>query len=98
MKNFLKYLPYWIICTVSFTVISLLDLVWILMALCIKATRIIFNWLISAFYPDDDTNEFFEGSKTLVNLFINISYKYYIDLMYPVKEDNEEDDEDLEES
>ena len=96
MKTFLKYLPYGIICTVSFVVISLIDLVWLLMALCIKTTRLIFSWLIAAFNPDDDTNEFFESNKALCNGMVNEGYKFYIDLMYPVEEDIEDDDEDEE--
>jgi hypothetical protein len=98
MKTFLKYLPYWIICAVSFTVITLMDLVWILTALCIRATRLIFNWLISAFYPDDDTNEFFEDTKALSNIIINEYYKFFIDLMYPTWEEDFEDEEDEDDS
>ncbi len=92
MKKILRILPYVVISVISFTVISIMDLVWILAALCIKATRSIFIWLQDAFDPDDYID--FNGRKNIVNVMVNYGYKYYIDLMYPVEEDFEDEDED----
>ena len=91
MKKFLKELPYIIISTVSCAIITIMDLVLLLMTLFIKTMRLIFCWLCDAFTPDDAFN-----NEAVGNLFINYGYKYYIDLLYPVEEDYEEDDEDEE--
>lgn len=94
MKQILKHIPCIIIAVISFTVITIMDLVWLLMALCIKATRLIFTWLMSAFYLDRDTNEIFNWIAASVNFMTNVEYKFYIDWMYPVEEDSEDEDED----
>lgn len=94
MKKILKRLPFGIMCMVSFTVISIIDGALLLIAMLGKAMRSVMAWLIAMFEPDTDTNEFRKSVETGGNLFVNLGYKHYIDLLYPTEEDFEDDDED----
>lgn len=93
MKEVLKSLPYIIIGSVAFIVITAMDLISLLIALLTKVTRLIFMRLLVAFDMYDICDDI-DTEKNINNHLVNQAYKYYVDLMYPVKEDIEEDDED----
>lgn len=94
MKKILEQMPLMIIGTISFAVVSIMDFILLFMALCVKAVRCVFMKLVLILDPDgwdrDERKDILEFALSCVN----DGYKYYIDLMYPVEEDFEDDDED----
>lgn len=89
IKTILMYLPYVIVCVISFTVVSILDVILLLMALCVKAVRLIIIWLEGFTSPDFENSDT-KYINTLGNAIVNLAYKKVIDEMYPVEEDEEE--------
>lgn len=92
MKTILKNLPWIIISAVSFIIITIMDLILISMMVLIKVTRLIFIRLITMF-DFSDAPARYENVVKINNLIVNYGYKYYIDLMYPTVEDDEDEEE-----
>lgn len=89
IKTILTNLPFMTIWVSSFTIISIMDLVLLLIMLLIKATRLIAVRLL-AMFDWTETPATYKGIKEIVNLWVNRGYKYYIDLVYPAEDDEEE--------
>ena len=89
MKAILKNLPWMIIGFVGFTIITIMDFVLLMMAVCVKAVRSLIIWSINVMDLDSEDADA-SSVKQWAILMVNRAYKYYVDKLYPVKEDEEE--------
>lgn len=90
MKKILKKLPVWIMGTISFIVLTLMNLAWVLLALLIKLISLIFAWFIAALKLNDDTDTVYHGVTFMGNEVMNICLKVFINLLYPINENEKE--------
>lgn len=89
MKTILKNLPWMIIGFVGFVIVTIMDLILLLMAMCVKAVRLTVLWFTNV-VDVDSTDDDADSVKSWTTFMVNEGYKYYVDKLYPVKEDEEE--------